>query len=830
MLIDVVNAQLKSLRMTPMEAVSQDESRIWIPWYDKQFKFDDAIQTVMESVNPDFIVIDFIMRLPCLEKSSIPWAQLWSANPMMLYHGHLPPATTGFPTDSPKELCDKYISLKKTKGEKIFNHLNNWLISKGVRPHTPDEPILVAESKWINFYTYPEFLDYNDIAPKLAKWVRMDAAVREPDSTEPFDLPESLKDKPGKLIYFSLGSMGSIDLELMKRVISVCAKSPHRFIVSKGPLHEQIDLPDNMWGDRYVNQLAILPHVDLVITHGGNNTLTESLYCSKPLIVLPLFFDQPDNAQRIKEKEIGIRIDTYRFEESELLQAIEKLINDEPLKEKLSTIASTLKSSTTRETVCQLIEKTVHLGKSPFDEDNVLLFAMDGQGHVNAILGLAGILFQAGHEVVIALSKGWEELVVKRGYQFYQLEPESEPEVEKQEDVKDKNNNNDDEGEEDDNGDGKGGDRNEKSFEFFEKILGSLRKDPIEALEQFDSQVVVAYLKWATAMYKYDEPLARAIDTIKPDMVILDFILRLPCLIKGSTPWATLWSCSPVALYRGFVPPEGSGFPLDSPKELWEKFYSLHYEGFKPLRDYLNGKLIAAGVEPYHDNESFYIFKSPYMNIYNYPEALDYNDIAPRPDKYYRMDAVIREPDDKTPFSLPENLTNKPGALIYFSLGSMGCVDIELMKRVISVCAKSPHRFIVSKGPYHEQIDLPDNMWGDRYLNQIAILPHVDLVITHGGNNTLTESLYFGKPLIVLPLFYDQLDNAQRVEDKKLGVRLNTYKFTDNQMLEAIEKLLNDSQLYDRLEEISFNMKNTKTRLEIVKLIEKTAITKKSPE
>ena len=87
------------------------------------------------------------------------------------------------------------------------------------------------------------------------------------------------------------------------------------------------------------------------------------------------------------------------------------------------------------------------------------------------------------------------------------------------------------------------------------------------------------------------------------------------------------------------------------------------------------------------------------------------------------------------------------------------------------------------------------------------IIPLVDLVITHGGNNTTTEAFHFGKPMVVLPLFWDQYDNAQRVHELGYGVRLPTYSFADDDLLRAVDGLLADTALRERMAAIGADIR-----------------------
>ena len=132
---------------------------------------------------------------------------------------------------------------------------------------------------------------------------------------------------------------------------------------------------------------------------------------------------------------------------------------------------------------------------------------------------------------------------------------------------------------------------------------------------------------------------------------------------------------------------------------------------------------------------------------------------------------------------------------------------------------------IVSKGPLADQITLHDNQTGEGFLPQPAILPQVDLVITHGGNNTVTESFHHGKPMIVLPLFWDQVDNAQRIDETGFGRRLATYDFRDAELTDAIDELLADAALKSRLAAISARLKANPGTLRAADLIERVART-----
>lgn len=320
-------------------------------------KYNPNIEKKLALIGPDILVLDHYFGIPALFKDKLPWVRIFSASPLSLHNEpDLPQAWLGLPTNwdkqdaRQKEWNERAVRTKKN----LYDSYNAYWTSFGY-PDLPLDPIgYIPRSPHLNIYMYPEELDYNLEYP-LEHWKRCDCMVRETKAKR-FDLPQRLRDKPGKLIFLSLGSLASADVELMQRLTSMLADCPHKFIVCKGPLHHKYHLPDNMWGDKFVPQLEVLSSVDLIITHGGNNTITESFFYGVPgFIVCPLFGDQFDNAQRLQEKGLGVRLDPYNCTKDELHQAIETMLGKVDVRERMQKASERMRKAEARNKAIQLV-------------------------------------------------------------------------------------------------------------------------------------------------------------------------------------------------------------------------------------------------------------------------------------------------------------------------------------------------------------------------------------------------------------------------------------------------------------------------------------------
>jgi MGT family glycosyltransferase len=314
-----------------------------------------------------------------------------------------------------------------------------------------------------------------------------------------------------------------------------------------------------------------------------------------------------------------------------------------------------------------------------------------------------------------------------------------------------------------------------------------------------------------------DERLHQIIGELEPDAIVEDNVVGFAALPACGRPWARIVSCNPTEVRDRDVPPVFSGYPV-SDRAQWGAYWDAYRDAHAELHADFDAFCRERGAPPLPELE--FMFESPWLNMTIYPDEVDYPRARPLPGTWHNLQASVRATD--APYELPDALRGD-GPLLYLSLGSLGSADVELMRTLVAELADGPYRVIVSKGPQHDQFELAPNMTGAEFLPQTRVLPQVDLVITHGGNNTVTESLYFGKPMVVLPLFWDQYDNAQRVHETGFGVRLDTYGHSREQLTRAVDGLLADDALKARLAAVSSRLQAAPGTERAAALIEQLA-------
>ena len=381
----------------------------------------------------------------------------------------------------------------------------------------------------------------------------------------------------------------------------------------------------------------------------------------------------------------------------------------------------------------------------------VVFFPEGAFGPTNNCVGIGRVLLERGERVVFVVEESFAGTLKAQGFEEALMRLKPPPEVEEA--------------------------PGQFWKDFVRDTAPEFRKPTIDQLETF---ILPVWQELADGARYVDDRLAEIFGELEPDVIVQDNVVGFPAVLASGRPWVRIVSCNPLELKDPQLPPPFSGYPTGDPAG-WDGFRARYRELHEPLQRDFSAFCDERGAPPLPELE--FIHKSRFLNLYLYPTEVDYRRSRALGPQWQRLDSCVRNVDG---FEAPPG----DGALIYVSLGSLGSADVELMNRLLGVLAETPHRYVVSKGPQHELIELAPNMNGAEFLPQPAILPQVDLVITHGGNNTVTESIHFGKPMIVLPLFWDQYDNAQRVAECGFGVRLPTYEFDDAQLNEAIDRLL----------------------------------------
>ncbi len=142
--------------------------------------------------------------------------------------------------------------------------------------------------------------------------------------------------------------------------------------------------------------------------------------------------------------------------------------------------------------------------------------------------------------------------------------------------------------------------------------------------------------------------------------------------------------------------------------------------------------------------------------------------------------------------------------IVYMSLGS----QTPLFKEKAEQAFNAVYRLFVESSDMNSFLILsigneyinqnlksvPNKIEVVRWAPQVEILSQASLMITHGGLGTIKECISFEVPMIVIPMIYDQFENAERVVHFNLGLKMNADDISVRNFYNNIKSsLLNES-------------------------------------
>jgi MGT family glycosyltransferase len=158
-------------------------------------------------------------------------------------------------------------------------------------------------------------------------------------------------------------------------------------------------------------------------------------------------------------------------------------------------------------------------------------------------------------------------------------------------------------------------------------------------------------------------------------------------------------------------------------------------------------------------------------------------------------------PDDPALAALKDGVRR-----VYVSLGTVFNTEPRRFASLLGALDRDGVQVIVSAGASYEALRRAppsQNAHLFRTVPQLALLPRIDAVVTHGGNNTTQETLAAGKPMLVLPFGGDQLENARRVERLGVGLALAPHALDARAVGQAVSRLLDEPRFASRAREVA---------------------------
>ncbi len=392
--------------------------------------------------------------------------------------------------------------------------------------------------------------------------------------------------------------------------------------------------------------------------------------------------------------------------------------------------------------------------------------------HFNPLIVLAKSLKKQGSKVTIGCSREFEEKVLAENLEFYEIDISSNKNV----------------------GEAESTDQPDAEKERLDEFFKSTEKGAIETL------ITQSRHRKADMLYNPGKLIhgIREIDQkLNVDLYVVD-------ILSYSVTLALYYLNLPFITY---CPPHPDTIPVGEahygvPKN-WPSAIKVSEDDVSRLKQVSEetqkeftqvfNQIIRENKDLEETNNAFSLV-SNIGTVYNYFDFYGREGVTGEPFSIYAANSFTPEKLEETWIERIKTKDRK----IMITLGTFLSYRKDVLEKLIVNIRKiyPDALLVVSAGANAKHLShlRTENTIIEDFIPQIALMPYIDTVIFHGGCNTFTEAMYYGKKMMVLPFSSDQFNIAYDVEKNKLGSIEDPNNFNQQDLEKAFEFIDNETE------------------------------------
>ncbi|EDW97151.1 uncharacterized protein Dyak_GE26220 [Drosophila yakuba] len=231
-----------------------------------------------------------------------------------------------------------YAYLTEKRNRKLYTQIF------GDDPNMPEYSELLKNTSMVFFVSHAH--SEGPIRPNVPAAIEIGGIhIKDKPDPLPQNMAEFLGNATDGAILLSLGSnvKGThVSPDTVDKMFNVLSKLKQRVIWKWENLEKTPGQSANILYSKWLPQDDILahPNIKLFINHAGKGGITEAQYHGKPMLSLPIFADQPGNADAMVKKGFGLSMSLLTLEEQTFHDTILEILSNQQYSEKVASFSS----------------------------------------------------------------------------------------------------------------------------------------------------------------------------------------------------------------------------------------------------------------------------------------------------------------------------------------------------------------------------------------------------------------------------------------------------------------------------------------------------------